>query len=62
MTKPGYRQGPYHPHGAAPPNRAPREQLNCPYARAVFPTLDDQDKAKEVISKHWDSVVGANVK
>jgi putative spermidine/putrescine transport system substrate-binding protein len=32
------------------------------YARAVFPSLDDQGKAKDVISKQWDSVVGANVK
>ena len=31
------------------------------YAKAVFPSLDDQAKAKEVIVKNWDSVVGANV-
>jgi putative spermidine/putrescine transport system substrate-binding protein len=32
------------------------------YAKATFPTLAEQDSAKEVITKKWDSVVGANVK
>jgi putative spermidine/putrescine transport system substrate-binding protein len=32
------------------------------YTKAVFPTLDQQNKAKEVITKQWDAVVGANVK
>lgn len=32
------------------------------YAKAVFPTLDQQAAAKAVITKDWDSVVGANVK
>ena len=32
------------------------------YAAAVFPTLDEQGKAKEAITKNWDAVVGANVK
>jgi putative spermidine/putrescine transport system substrate-binding protein len=32
------------------------------YAKAVFPTLDQQAKAKEAITKQWDAVVGANVK
>ena len=31
------------------------------YAKAVFPTLDQQGKAKEAITKQWDAVVGANV-
>jgi len=31
------------------------------YAKAVFPTLDQQGQAKGVITKQWDSVVGANV-
>ena len=31
------------------------------YEAAVFPTLEDQAAAKEVITKNWDSVVGANV-
>jgi putative spermidine/putrescine transport system substrate-binding protein len=32
------------------------------YAKAVFPTLDEQGAAKAVITKNWDSAVGANVK
>jgi putative spermidine/putrescine transport system substrate-binding protein len=32
------------------------------YETAAFPTLDEQGKAKEVIAKQWDTVVGANVK
>ncbi len=32
------------------------------YAKAVFPTLDQEAKAKDVITKQWNSVVGANVK
>jgi putative spermidine/putrescine transport system substrate-binding protein len=31
------------------------------YAKAVFPTLDEQAAAKDVITKGWDSTVGANV-
>ena len=31
------------------------------YEAAVFPTLDEQAAAKDVITKQWDSVVGANV-
>jgi putative spermidine/putrescine transport system substrate-binding protein len=31
------------------------------YAKAVFPSLDEQGAAKEVITKQWDTVVGANV-
>jgi putative spermidine/putrescine transport system substrate-binding protein len=32
------------------------------YAKAAFPTLEQQDRAKETITKQWDTVVGANVK
>ncbi len=32
------------------------------YAKAVFPTLEEQGAYKETITKGWDSVVGANVK
>jgi putative spermidine/putrescine transport system substrate-binding protein len=32
------------------------------YAKAVFPTLDQQGAAKDAITKQWDSVVGADVK
>ncbi len=31
------------------------------YAKATFPTLAEQSAAKEVITKQWDAVVGANV-
>ncbi|RBP18386.1 putative spermidine/putrescine transport system substrate-binding protein [Roseiarcus fermentans] len=31
------------------------------YAKAKFPTLDEQKAAKQVISKDWDTVVGATV-
>jgi putative spermidine/putrescine transport system substrate-binding protein len=31
------------------------------YAKAVFPTLEEQSAFKETITKKWDSVVGANV-
>ncbi len=31
------------------------------YEQAVFPTLEQQDAAKQVITSKWDSVVGANV-
>jgi putative spermidine/putrescine transport system substrate-binding protein len=32
------------------------------YEKAVFPTLEQQDAAKAVITGQWDKVVGANVK
>ena len=32
------------------------------YKNVVFPTLQQQDAYKETITKHWDEVVGANVK
>jgi putative spermidine/putrescine transport system substrate-binding protein len=32
------------------------------YAKAVFPSLEDQAAGKEAITKQWDTVVGANVK
>jgi putative spermidine/putrescine transport system substrate-binding protein len=31
------------------------------YDAAVFPSLEEQGKAKEAITKNWDTVVGANV-
>ena len=31
------------------------------YAKAVFPTLDEQKAASDITTKQWDSVVGANV-
>ena len=32
------------------------------YDKAVFPTLDEQGAGKEVVTKQWDTVVGAVVK
>jgi putative spermidine/putrescine transport system substrate-binding protein len=32
------------------------------YARAVFPTLDQLNAAKQTITESWDSIVGADVK
>ena len=32
------------------------------YAKAVFPTLDQINNAKQVITDNWDKVVGADVK
>jgi putative spermidine/putrescine transport system substrate-binding protein len=32
------------------------------YAKAAFPTIDQQNAAKQVITSGWDSSVGANVK
>lgn len=32
------------------------------YTAAVFPSLEDQNKASAIITKEWDKVVGANVK
>ena len=47
--------------------KVPQEMLDklppaAAYEKAIFPTLDEQAAAKEVITKQWDTVVGANVK
>ena len=31
------------------------------YAKAVFPTLEEQNNNKTIVTTQWDSVVGANV-
>ena len=46
--------------------KVPQEMLDklppaAAYEAAVFPTLDEQGASKEVITKQWDAVVGANV-
>lgn len=48
-------------------NKIPKDLLDAlppaeGYAKAVFPTLDEQDKGKAAITTKWDAVVGANVK
>lgn len=65
----GYLKGYCHPirfQNLVDGKKVPDELLKAlppaeAYANAVFPTLDDQNKAKEIIAKQWDSVVGANV-
>ena len=32
------------------------------YAKAVFPTLEEQEANTKEVTGNWDSVVGANVK
>ncbi|PSJ60947.1 ABC transporter substrate-binding protein [Pseudaminobacter soli (ex Li et al. 2025)] len=65
----GWLKGYCHPirfNDLAKNGKVPQELLDklppaAAYEKAVFPTLDDQGKAKEEITKNWDSVVGANV-
>jgi len=47
--------------------KVPQEMLDklppaAAYEKAVFPTLDEQHGAKELITTQWDAVVGAEVK
>jgi len=47
-------------------NKVPQDLLDklpppAAYEAALFPTLETQGKAKETITKNWDSVVGANI-
>ncbi|PWK71745.1 ABC transporter substrate-binding protein [Aminobacter sp. AP02] len=65
----GWLKGYCHPirfNDLAKNGKIPQEMLDklppaAAYEKAVFPTLDDQAKAKEAITKQWDAVVGANV-
>jgi putative spermidine/putrescine transport system substrate-binding protein len=66
----GWLKGYCHPirfNDLAAKGKIPKELLDklppaAGYAKAVFPTLDDQNKSKAAITTKWDSVVGANVK
>jgi putative spermidine/putrescine transport system substrate-binding protein len=66
----GWLKGYCHPirfNDLAKNGKVPKELLDKmppadAYAKAVFPTLEEQAKANAVITKEWDSVVGANVK
>ena len=66
----GYLKGYCHPtrfKDLIKNNKVPKEVLDtlppaAAYEKAFFPTLDEQAAAKEVITKGWDKVVGANVK
>src|SRR5690606_12757857 len=65
----GWLKGYCHPirfNALAQEGKIPQELLDKmppaeAYAKAVFPTLDEQGASKEEITKNWDSVVGANV-
>jgi putative spermidine/putrescine transport system substrate-binding protein len=65
----GWLKGYCHPirfNDLAKNGKIPQELLDklppaSAYEAAVFPTLDEQAAAKEVIVNKWDSVVGANV-
>ena len=46
--------------------KVPQELLDklppaASYEAALFPSLEQQGKAKEIITKQWDTVVGANI-
>jgi len=48
-------------------NKIPKDLLDAlppaaAYEKAVFPTVEDQDASKAVVTAKWDAVVGANVK
>ena len=66
----GWLKGYCHPirfNDLAKNNKVPKEVLDkLPpaegYAKAVFPTLDQQDAYKKAITEQWDKVVGAAVK
>lgn len=65
----GWLKGYCHPirfNDLAKNNKIPAELLTrlppgAAYAQAIFPTLDQQAAAKEVIAKKWSEVVGADV-
>lgn len=65
----GWLKGYCHPirfNDLAKNGKIPQEMLDklppaASYEAAVFPTLEDQAAAKEIITKQWDAVVGANV-
>ena len=65
----GWLKGYCHPirfNDLAKNGKIPQELLDklppaAAYEKAVFPTLDDQAASKAIITKDWDSVVGANV-
>jgi putative spermidine/putrescine transport system substrate-binding protein len=65
----GWLKGYCHPirfNDLARNNKIPQELLDklppaAAYEQAVFPSLDEQGAAKDVISKQWETVVGATV-
>ncbi|MBN2739742.1 MAG: ABC transporter substrate-binding protein [Rhodobacteraceae bacterium] len=65
----GWLKGYCHPirfNDLAEKGKVPQEMLDAMppaegYAKAIFPTLDEQAANKEVVTSGWDSVVGSNV-
>ena len=65
----GWLKGYCHPirfNDLAKNGKIPQEMMDAlppaaAYDAAAFPTLEEQDAAKAVITGKWDSVVGANV-
>jgi putative spermidine/putrescine transport system substrate-binding protein len=65
----GWLKGYCHPirfNDLAKNGKIPQEMLDkmppaASYEAAKFPTLEEQQVSKEIITKQWDSVVGANV-
>ncbi len=65
----GWLKGYCHPirfNDLAAKGKIPQDLLDklppaAAYEKALFPTLEDQGAAKEIIAKQWDSMVGANV-
>jgi putative spermidine/putrescine transport system substrate-binding protein len=65
----GWLKGYCHPirfQDLAKNGKIPQELLDklppaAAYEKAAFPTLEEQAASKEVITKQWDAVVGANV-
>jgi putative spermidine/putrescine transport system substrate-binding protein len=66
----GWLKGYCHParfNAMVAANKVPKELLDKlppaeAYAKAVFPTVDQQAANKAEITGNWDKVVGANVK
>ena len=66
----GWLKGYCHPirfSDLAAKGKIPKEMMDAlppaeGYAKAIFPTLAEQAASKEVITKQWDAVVGADVK
>lgn len=65
----GWLKGYCHPirfNALADAGKIPQEMMDAlpaaeNYAKAVFPTIEQQNAAKAVITGQWDAVVGANV-
>ena len=65
----GWLKGYCHPirfNDLAANGKIPQEMLDAlppaaAYEKAVFPSLEDQEASKQVITTQWDTVVGANV-